>query len=169
MVAALTVGKPKFAEVEAEVLRLQATANELQGRFIELVAKDAEVFVPLSKAYGLPRETVEDQAHKARIMEACLRDCAEIPLEIMRTCGSALEVLERMEQIGTPIAISDVGCGALVLKGGLLSADLNVRVNTKLMKDTSKAAEVNAKAEHLIAQYVPLADAIYEKVQKRFD
>ena len=168
MVVSLTAGKPKFAAVEEEICALKAVADELQERFIALVARDAEVFVPLSKAYGLPKATEEEAAHKAQIMEECLVSCAEVPLGIMQASGEALDFVARIEQIGTPIAISDAGCGALALKAALLSADLNVRVNTKLMQNRSKAESINTEATALIAHYVPVADEVYQKVQARF-
>lgn len=169
MVGSLTVGKPKFADVEAEVIELKAKADAIQDKLLELVARDAEVFEPLSRAYGLPKDTPEAAAHKEEVMATCLVECAQVPLQIMQACTEAITVLERMEQIGTPIAISDVGCGAVSLKAALLSADLNVRVNTKLMNDRQKAEEINGQAEALIAQYAPLADQIYGKVQARFN
>ena len=164
MVASLTVGKPKFAAVEKEVQALKASAEALQTRFIKLVELDGEVFLPLSKAYGMPKETDEQRALKTQILEKCLTDCTEVPLAIMRTCGSALEFVERIEQIGTRIAISDAGCAAVTLKAALLSADLNVRVNTALMQDRNKAEAFNADAEQLLNKCVPLADDIYDKV-----
>lgn len=169
MVGSLTVGKKKYADVEAEVLELKAKADALQASFLALVAQDAEVFVPLSEAYGLPKATEEEAAYKAEVMGVCLLRCAEVPLDIMRTCGKALELTERFEKVGTVIAISDVGCGALCIKAALLSADLNVRVNTKLMKDRTAAEAFNAEAEALITHYCPLADDIYQKVQARFN
>ena len=167
MVGSLTVGKAKYAEVEGEILELKQTADEIQESLIALVTKDAEVFLPLSKAYGLPKASEEEQAHKAQVMEACLLECAQVPLEIMHFCGSALKMLERMEQIGSTIAISDVGCGALSLKAALLSADLNVRVNTMLMKERNTAEQLNSDADELLATYAPLADEVYRKVLER--
>lgn len=168
MVGSLTVGKPKFADVEEEVIALKEKADALQAKFMELVAKDAEVFEPLSRAYGLPKNTPEEAEYKAKVMEECLVECSDVPLQILKVCCDGILVTERMEQIGTAIAISDVGCGALTLKAALLSADLNVRVNTKLMKDRDKADAINQEADALIAEYVPMADAIAKKVQERF-
>jgi formiminotetrahydrofolate cyclodeaminase len=167
MVGSLTAGKPKFANVEAEVRELKAAAEALQDQLLALVARDAEVFVPLSQAYGLPKTTDEEAALKDQIMESCLVTCAKVPLQIMHTCGEALELLQRFEQIGTPIAISDVGCGALTLKAALLSADLNVRVNTQLMKNRLVADAINAEAQGVVENYEPLAEKIALTVKAR--
>ncbi len=65
MVGALTVGKKKYADVEEEMKELMAKATTLQDELLHLIERDAEVFEPLSKAYGMPRETEEEKAEKA--------------------------------------------------------------------------------------------------------
>ena len=65
MVGSLTVGKKKYADVEAEMYELKAKADALQKDLLHLIERDAEVFEPLSKAYGMPRETEEEKAEKA--------------------------------------------------------------------------------------------------------
>ena len=62
MVGSLTVGKKKYADVEEEMWELKKKADELQKELLHLIERDAEVFEPLSKAYGMPRETEEEKA-----------------------------------------------------------------------------------------------------------
>ena len=57
MVGSLTVGKKKYADVEAEIMELQVKSDVLQKELLHLIERDAEVFEPLSKAYSLPKET----------------------------------------------------------------------------------------------------------------
>ena len=64
MVGSLTVGKKKYADVEDEMWELKAKCDQLQKDFLRLIERDAEVFEPLSKAYGMPRETEEEKARK---------------------------------------------------------------------------------------------------------
>ena len=66
MVGSLTVGKKKYADVEDEMWELKAKCDQLQKDFLRLIERDAEVFEPLSKAYGMPRETEEEKAEKAK-------------------------------------------------------------------------------------------------------
>ncbi len=65
MVGDLTTGKKKYAAVEEEILALNARAEALRKRLEALVQADADAFTPLAAAYGLPRETPEQQARKA--------------------------------------------------------------------------------------------------------
>ena len=64
MVGSLTVGKKRYADVEEDIIRCKKEADEITKRLLELVAKDAEVFEPLSKAYSLPKSTPEELAKK---------------------------------------------------------------------------------------------------------
>ena len=73
MVGSLTVGKKKYAAVEADLRTLNARAKVLRRRLEALVQADAEAFMPLAAAYGLPKETPEQQAHKAAVLEQALR------------------------------------------------------------------------------------------------
>ncbi|MCJ7806528.1 MAG: cyclodeaminase/cyclohydrolase family protein, partial [Clostridia bacterium] len=111
MVGNLTVGKKKFAEVEDEVRALLEQGSKIIEAMKALVDKDAEVFEPLSKAYGLPRETPEQIAHKEKVMEECSIAACSVPMEIMRKAYAGIKIHQRMGQIGTKLAISDIGCG----------------------------------------------------------
>jgi formiminotetrahydrofolate cyclodeaminase len=167
MVGSLTVGKPKHAGVEAEVLALKAKADELQKRFLALIGEDARVFEPLSHAYGLPKDTEEQQEHKAAVMEKCLRECCAVPLHIMEACAEAIDLHERFAAVGTAIAISDVGCGVICCKAALQAASLNVFINTKSMVDRGYAEEINARANTLLETFCLKADAIFADVAGR--
>ena len=77
---ALTVGKPKYADVEPELLELMLDADDVRAQLLALVEADAKAFVPLSAAYGLPGNTDEEKAHKAQcsgsVPARCLRGSA---------------------------------------------------------------------------------------------
>ena len=93
MVGSLTVGKKKYADVEDEMWELKAKCDQLQKDFLRLIERDAEVFEPLSKAYGMPRETEEEKAEKARVMEIVLKDACSVPMEIMEKCCEAIDLI----------------------------------------------------------------------------
>ena len=100
MVGALTVGKKKYADVEEEMKELMAKATTLQDELLHLIERDAEVFEPLSKAYGMPRETEEEKAEKARVMEIVLKDACSVPMEIMEKCCEAIDLIIHKGRVG---------------------------------------------------------------------
>ncbi len=95
---------------------LKAKCDVLQKELLTLVEKDAEVFEPLSKAYGMPRETEEEKAEKARVMEIVLKDACSVPMEIMEKCCEAIELIKEFAAKGSALAISDAGVGAVFCK-----------------------------------------------------
>lgn len=167
MVGSLTVGKKKYADVEADIIALKEKATALQADFLKLVDRDAEVFEPLSKAYGMPKETEEEKAEKARVMAIVLKDACSVPMEIMEKCCEAIDVIEEFAAKGSALAISDAGVGVAFCKSALLGASLNVFINTKSMADKEYAAMLNEKADKMIEEYGKKADEIFEKVNAR--
>lgn len=167
MVGSLTVGKKKYADVEAEMYELKAKSDKLQAELLHLIERDAEVFEPLSKAYGMPRETEEEKAEKARVMEIVLKDACSVPMEIMEKCCEAIDVIEEFAAKGSALAISDAGVGVVFCKAALLGASLNVYINTKSMADKEYAASLNEKADKMIADYSKKADEIFAAVNAR--
>ena len=93
MVGSLTVGKKKYAAVEEEMQRALAEAKALSESLLSLVDRDAEAFEPLSKAYGLPKDTEEEKAVREQIMETCLHDAAEVPFAILETLAKVTPLL----------------------------------------------------------------------------
>ena len=167
MVAGLTIGKKKYADVEDEMWELKAKCDQLQKDFLRLIERDAEVFEPLSKAYGMPRNTEEEKAEKARVMEIVLKDACSVPMEIMERCCEAIDLIEVFAEKGSTLAISDAGVGATFCKAALEGASLNVFINTKSMKNREYADELNKKADEMLSVYTKKAEEIYQSVAAR--
>ena len=164
MVGSLTVGKKR--DVEEDIIRCKKEADEITKRLLELVAKDAEVFEPLSKAYSLPKSTPEELAKKEEVMAVVLKDACEVPLEIMKTCARGLDLMKEFAEKGSRIALSDAGVGATLLKSALQGASLNIYINTKSMKDRVLAQQLNDETDSLRKTYEKKADEIFENVCK---
>ena len=167
MVGSLTVGKKKYAAVEEDIKALMEKSLALQADLMALIDKDAEAFEPLSKAYGLPSGTDEEKAHKAEVMAVVLKDACEVPMEIMRCCYKAIELIEEYAAKGSVIAISDAGVGAALCASALQGASLNVFINTKSMADREAAEAFNQEANAMLDKYVPMANEIFAGVRGR--
>ena len=164
MVANLTIGKKKYAQVEDEIKELAERMKGIQGQFTALADQDAKVFAPLAKCYSLPSGTEEEKAYKAEVMEARLLDASLVPMEIMEKASEMLEIMDILADKGSRMAVSDVGVGVQFIRTALLGAVMNVYINTKSMKNREKAEEMNEKAERLIKEGTEAADRIYQKV-----
>ena len=167
MVGNLTAGKKKFADVEEEVKELLEDGYLVISDLKALVDKDAEAFEPLSKAYGLPKDTPEQAAYKEEIMSECSRTACSVPLEIMRKAYSGIKIHERMGRIGTKLAISDIGCGVVFLKAALVSGYLNVIINIGAIKDEQYVAEISREIKQLLDEGAKIADETLQTVIDR--
>ena len=164
MVGQLTLGKKKYAEVESDIKVLMEKASKLQMELLTLVEKDAEVFEPLSKAYGMPKETEAEKAKKEGVMAVVLREAAEVPLEIMRKCCEVIDLQAEFAAKGSRLAVSDAGVGVIFCKSALQGASLNVFINTKSMKDRQLAEKINSEADEMLCEYTVKADEVFASV-----
>jgi formiminotetrahydrofolate cyclodeaminase len=166
MVAALTVGKKRYEDVEEEMRRLSREAEALRLDLLALVRQDAEAFEPLSRVYRMPNGTEREKAERAERMEAALQAACVPPLSIMRKCCEAIRLHKDFAEKGNRLAVSDAGVGALLCKAALLGASLNVSINTAGMADRDYAERADGEAERMLEEYSALADAVYAEVMR---
>ena len=158
MVGNLTVGKKKYADVQDEVKELIEKGNKVIADLESLVDKDAEVFEPLSKAYGLPKDTPELAKQREETLENCCKVACSVPMDIMRATFEGIKIHARMGEIGTMIAISDVACGVVFMKAALIAASMNVIININSIKDQDFNKTAKEEMDRLLAEGTKLAD-----------
>ena len=164
MVGSLTVGKKKYVAVEAEIIELKAKCDALQKELLDQVEADEINFVPLAKAYGIPK----DDPNRAQILEEATLVACSTPMKIMELCCQAIEYIAVFAEKGSRLAVSDAGCAAVCVKAGLQAASLNVFINTKTLKNREVADEMNAKALGMLDKYCAMADEIFNTVKSGF-
>ena len=164
MVGALTVGKEKYAAVEAEVRDLMARADVLRQKLLACVDKDAEAFAPLAKSYAIPKDDPDRDA----VMEECLRRAAAVPMEILDLSCEMITLHRQFADKGSTLAVSDAATGVVLCWSALYGAAVNVKVNTKAMKDRAYAEELNRRVDGQMEKYWKIAEQVYEDVYGRF-
>ncbi len=164
MVANLTVGKKKYADVEEEIVEIRSQLEELKKELILLTDKDAEAFEPLARAYSMPKGTPKEKEKKEQVMESALYTACMVPLEIMKTIFRVMELLKVLEKKGSKLAVSDVGVAVLFGRAALEGASLNIYINTKLMKDRERAEKLNSGADAMLVRGRRLQEEIYTGV-----
>ena len=164
MVGSLTVGKKKYADVQDEILALKAKCDALQTELLNQVEADEVNFLPLAKAYGIPK----DDPNRDAIMEEATLIACSTPIKIMELCCEAIDCIKVFAEKGSRLAVSDAGCGAVVCKAALQAASLNVFINTKTLKNRDKAEDLNRHANVMLNTYGQLADDIFNSVKAGF-
>ena len=164
MVGSLTVGKKKYADVQDEIIALKAKCDALQTELLNQVEADEVNFLPLAKAYGIPK----DDPNRDAIMEEATVIACSTPMKIMELCCEAIDYIAVFAEKGSRLAVSDAGCGAVICKAALQAASLNVFINTKTLKNREVAEDMNRKANLMLNKYGDIADDIFNTVKAGF-
>ena len=164
MVGSLTVGKKKYAAVEEEIIALKARCDALQKQLLDQVEADEVNFLPLAKAYGIPK----DDPNRDKIMEEATIIACSTPMKIMELCCEAIDCIAVFAAKGSRLAVSDAGCGAVCCKAALQAASLNVFINTKSLKNREVAEDMNRQVNLMLNKYCDIADDIFNEVKAGF-
>jgi formiminotetrahydrofolate cyclodeaminase len=159
MVCALATKK----EESLELNDLEARLSSLKEGFLHLAEKDEEAFTAVMAAYRLPRE---DERRRPAI-EGALLDAAEVPLKVASDGVSLLSLLVVLVPLGTRQSVSDVGVAAIMGKGAIEAALLNVRINLAYMKDKETIARLTQQADEIAKKGVDLAEQVRALVGSR--
>jgi glutamate formiminotransferase / formiminotetrahydrofolate cyclodeaminase len=142
MVAGLTIGKKKYAEVEAEMQAIRVVAENLREELTQAVEDDSAAFEAVMGAFKLPKNTDEQKmARDAAIMQATL-NAAHIPLHVCEDVVKVMELALKCAERGNINAISDSMSGFAMARAALTAADYNVKINVNSLEDKSAGAKM---------------------------
>jgi glutamate formiminotransferase/formiminotetrahydrofolate cyclodeaminase len=149
MVARLTIGKPKYKNVEEECWQAIEKGEELRKHLTDAVELDAKSFEGIIIARRLPRDTEANvKLRENAIMEASFT-AAEVPLDTAQKCLEVMKLAYRMAEIGNLSAISDAASGVYQAKAGLEAAFLNVEINLMGYENEKRAIDLLQRASKL--------------------
>ncbi len=152
MVTGLTIGRKKYADVEAEMGELVKEVDDLTSRLSKLVDRDADAYALVSAAYKLPKDSNSEVASRDGQITTALLGAAEVPLETARVCARVAELALIVATKGNTNALTDAGVAALLAEAGCKGAAYNVRVNVRALTDKSLGAELEREALELVAR-----------------
>jgi len=145
MVANLTFGKKGYEAVQTEMEELQAKAEAIRERMLELSQADADVFNIFMNALGLPKNTDEEKAARTAAIQQAYKDAAMVPFEIGELANQIFDLAELASRKGNQNLITDGIIAAINARAAVKSAFLNVRINLSGIKDESFVAELISK------------------------
>jgi glutamate formiminotransferase/formiminotetrahydrofolate cyclodeaminase len=149
MVAGVTIGKKKYAEVEAEMQAIRVVAENLRKELTLAVEDDAGAFETLMATFKLPKATEEEQAiRNAAIVNATL-NAAHVPLHVGANAVKVMELAIKCAKHGLQSAISDAMSGFAMSRAALTAAGYNVRINLNSLDDKSVGEKMLAELAEL--------------------
>ena len=151
MVANLTIGKKKYADVQDEMAEIAKSAAALQKELVLDVDRDSEAYDGVSQAFKLPKETDEEKAIRSAAIQENTNKAALVPMEVARRASALLPSIEAVVARGNQNAVTD-GCVAMMCaRVAVVGALFNVRINLTSIKDEEFVARLREEADRLEA------------------
>ncbi len=169
MVANLSAHKRGWDDRWEEFSDWAEKGKSAYNSLLLMVDEDTRAFNRVMDAFGLPKVSADQkEMRKNAIQEATLK-AIEVPFQVMKLAVDALDLLEKMAEIGNPNSASDVAVGALCLKTAVSGAYLNVRINAVELSDPSPVEEILLQAEHMEKESIQRCDQIQKQVHQKIN
>jgi len=139
MVARLTLGKKKYAEVQDRMNEIVEQGEALRRSLESAVEADSAAFERVMAALRLPKEHEAEQTARTQAIEQATRGATEVPLGVAEKACQVLELAAEVAETGNINAASDAGSAGALARACLNSAGLNVQINAASLADRSMA------------------------------
>jgi formiminotetrahydrofolate cyclodeaminase len=165
MVINFTVGKKKYADVEAEMQGYLVRSEQLRRDLLAEVDADAAAFEAVSATYSMPKETEEEKAARTAALQEALKHAAAVPFGVAEQSLAIIELAEPVGAKGNSNVVSDAASALYLAYAALKCALVNVNINLKFIKDEAFVTEWSAKTADMLQR----ADAAYAAARKAIE
>jgi formiminotetrahydrofolate cyclodeaminase len=164
MVCSLTIGKKKYLEVEAEMMKARNKLSAYQEHFLELAEKDNAAFNKVMDAFRLPKDSESEKTNRLIKIEEATLNAAKVPKEVIFICNEVLPLIKMIAQKGNSNSISDAGVAALLLSMAAKGAYLNVLINCSSLQNNTEAEEILKSTTEIVEKIKTESEQIAEKI-----
>lgn len=140
MVINLTLGKPKYADVENELRSAMNQLLVLKDELLLLSEKDNAAFDEVMMAFKLPKSTPEEQQARKSAIAAATLNAAKVPAEVISSAGKVVPLLGIIAEKGNKNSLSDTGVALQYLMPCINGALYNVMINCSSLSDNPDAS-----------------------------
>ncbi len=167
MVARLTIGKKKYAAVEAQMNEILNQAERLRSELTAAVDEDSAAFESVMAAFKLPKGTPGQEKVRAQAIETATLRAAQVPFTVAQKSASVMALAERVVALGNLNAISDGASAAAMARAALTSAGYNVRINLAGLADKAAGDTLLSQLHTLEGKAIKLEKAVQKSIQER--
>jgi formiminotetrahydrofolate cyclodeaminase len=163
MVAALTVGKKGYSEVEDNMIAIQNAAYQLREQLLNAVADDIDAINHLMSSIRRAR----NEPDTTRDVQTATLTAAEVPLRVARALLEVLRLLEQVVELGNHNAVIDGAVGVHLASAAMESAALNMRVNLLGLTDEDVVNRYTDEINQIQETSRPLSESILNTARER--
>lgn len=170
MVARLSQGKKKYAEVEPRMEEIETAAEDYRKSLTEAVAKDSAAFTAVMTAYKMPKDSPEEKLGRSKAIQNATLQAVMVPLEVAASCVNLISLAAEVAEKGNKKALADAGAGAALARAAYTGAAMNVQINLFSLEDQEKVAGFSEQLKRLkkqseLSEHV-LQKALHDNLEK---
>ncbi len=149
MVANLSAHKRGWDERWEHFSNWAVKGNALMVQLLHAVDEDTHAFNAIMEAFGMPKDSAEEQAARKAAIADATRHAALVPLKVAQLSAQCFDLCAAMVKEGNPNSITDAAVGALCARTAVRGAVLNIQVNLKGFEDKAFTESTLAEASRL--------------------
>lgn len=165
MVANLTIGKKKYAEVEGQMRTIAVEAGLIRERLTRYIDEDSEAYDRVFAAFKLPKETEEEKAERGRVVQEATKEAARVPMKVAEEIASVMETIIYVAHKGNRNAVTDACVAMMTARTCVLGALLNVRINLGSIQDPDFVRRMTEKCDLLEAEALRIEKKLLDWVK----
>lgn len=165
MVAGLTIGKKKYADVEEEMKEAVEPMKAVCAQLLDDIKRDSESFDQYMQALTLPKETEEEKEARTEAMQNGLKAAVEVPLSVAKAACGILPYAETMVVKGNRTAVTDALVATMMARTAVLGAGFNVKINLESIKDQEYVDRIGKEVAELEKQAIEQEKKILAQAQ----
>ena len=166
MVANLTIGRKKYAEVNDIMVELSSRFEKLSSCLIEDVDRDSDAYNRVFAAFKMPKDTDEEKQVRSEAIQRETKYAAQVPMEVARAVYEVLPMIDTVAQKGNSNAVTDACVSMMCARTAILGALLNVRINLTSIKDEAFVNAMREEADTIEAHTILQEQALLEYAKK---
>jgi glutamate formiminotransferase/formiminotetrahydrofolate cyclodeaminase len=164
MVANLTTGRKKYADVESQTQEVLARVGPLRQSLTAAITEDSAAFEKLMAVWK--DKSLDDEA-RAEAVEKATVYAGEVPLKVARLSREAAELAAKIAEIGNSNAVTDATAGVIMAHAAVQIAVMNVKINALGLKNRQLAEEWSEELVRLEAEAANLAEQAMATAARR--
>jgi len=158
------------AKYDAELMdHIITEADGIRHDALTLAERDAAAFAVVADAYALPKGSEEEQQARSAVIAEALAEAARPPADVIRLALLLVSLAEELRPAGNRNVIADVAAAAEAARAAAVTAQVNVEVNLRGLKDLSVLDELAAITEvtdDVVARADRVVAAVREEISR---